>query len=78
MKKITIEVEDITLFAKALNNAIIAYGDITWGIFLGCEVPDKFAPLKKLPYEELETRMKCLKDVYRQLEDIERQSREEK
>lgn len=74
--KITIEVEDITLFAKALNNAIIAYGDITWGIFLGCEVPDKFAPLKGLPEGELKARVNCLKDVYRQVEELEEHSHE--
>lgn len=62
--KIEIEVEDISLFAKALNNALITYGDVVWGVYLGCEVPSKLEPLKKIPYEELKGRIECLKDVY--------------
>ena len=54
--KIEIEVKDISLFAKALNNACISYGDVIWGIYIGCEVPSKFDPLKKLPEEELKAR----------------------
>ena len=70
--KIEIEVEDISLFAKALNNACISYGDIIYGIYIGCEVPSKFDPLKKLSQEELKARMDCLKDVYRQVDGIEK------
>ena len=71
--KIEIEVKDISLFAKALNNACISYGDIIWGIYIGCEVPSKFDPLKKLPEGELKARIDCLKDVYRQVENMEKQ-----
>lgn len=71
--KIEIEVEDISLFAKALNNACISYGDIIWGIYIGCEVPSKFDPLNKLPEGELKARIDCLKDVYRQVENMEKQ-----
>ena len=70
--KIEIEVEDISLFAKALNNACISYSDIIWGIYIGCEVPSKFDPLKKLPEDELKARIDCLKNVYRQVENIEK------
>ena len=70
--KIEIEVEDISLLAKALNNACVAYGDIVWSVYLGCEVPSKFDPLKKLSQKELEARINCLKDVYRQVEEIEK------
>lgn len=69
--KIEIEVEDISLLAKALNNAFIAYGDIVWGIYIGCEVPRKFDPLKEIPYEELKARMECLNSVYNQVEELE-------
>jgi len=69
--KIEIEVKDISLFAKALNNALITYGDVVWGIYLGCEVPSKLEPLKKISYEELKKRMECLKDVYNQVEELE-------
>lgn len=71
--KIEIEVKDISLFAKALNNACISYGDVIWGIYIGCEVPNKFDPLKKLSEEELKARIDCLKDVYRQVENMEKQ-----
>lgn len=40
--KVEIEVEDISLFAKALNNACISYNDIIWSIYMGCEVTSKF------------------------------------
>ena len=70
--KIEIDVEDISLFAKALNNAIISYGDVVWGIHLGCEVPSKLNPLKKVPDEELMARVEYLKGVYNQVEKLER------
>ena len=69
--KIEIEVEDISLFAKGLNNACVCYGDVLYGIFLGCEIPSKLEPLKKIPYEELQARFNCVKDVYMQIENIE-------
>lgn len=69
--KIQLEVDDITLFATALNNAIVSYGDVVCAIMLGCEVPSKLEPLKKIPFEKLEERMMCLKGIYRQIEKIE-------
>lgn len=69
--KIELEVEDVTLLAKALNNAYVAYGDIAWSIILGCYVPSKFDSLQKLSQHELEARMNCLKDVYMQVEKME-------
>lgn len=70
--KIEIEVEDISLFAKALNNACVSYSDIVGSIYIGCAVPSKFEPLKKLPEGELKARIDCLKDVYRQVENMEK------
>lgn len=70
--KIEINIEDITLFAKALNNAYIAYCEVVYGISLGCEIPYKLEPLKEISYKELEKRCKCLKDAYKQVEDIEK------
>ena len=75
MAKIEIEVDDISLFADALNNACISYSDVVWGIFIGCEIPSKLEPLKKIPYEDLEKRMKCLKDVYGQVIEIEKKQK---
>lgn len=71
--KITIDVPDIKLFAKAFNNALVACGDIYWSIDIGCEFPLKFEGLATLPTEELKARQKCLCDVYRQIEEIEKE-----
>ena len=69
---VELEIEDLSLFAKALNNACVSYGDIVYAIYLNCEVSDKFKQLKELPYEELEKRFYCLKNVYQQIENIEK------
>lgn len=71
-QKVELEVDDVTLLAKSLNNAIAAYGDIACGIFLGCEIPSKFKMLKELPWEDIQSRVECLKDVYRQVEELEK------
>ncbi len=70
--KIEIEVEDVTQFAKSLNNASAAYAEIVSGIYLGCAIPKKFEKLRSLPEEELLGRLECLKDVYRQVEQQEK------
>lgn len=73
--KIEIEVTDIKLFAKALNNAFLAYWDIVSAIDLGCEPQirtAKFMPLGALPNGELKNRFEELERVYLQVEDIER------
>jgi hypothetical protein len=70
--KIEIEVPDITTAAKAINNAMVAYGDIIYSVILGCEVPQKFQPLANLDEEELVKRFDCLKGICQQLEEIEK------
>ena len=70
--KIEIEVPDIKTAVDTINNAAIAYGDIVWSAILGCEVPRKFQPLTKLSEEELIKRLDCLKSIYKQLEEIEK------
>ena len=73
--KIEIEVTDIELFIKALNNAFVAYWDIVSAIDLGCEPQirvTKFLPLSELPNGELKNRFEELERVYLQVEDIER------
>lgn len=62
--KIEIEVENIELFAKSLNNAYLAYHYIVSSIELGCEIPSKFNQLYRLSEEELHKRRNCLRDVY--------------
>ena len=73
--KIEIEVTDIELFAKALNNAFLACWDIITAIDLGCDPQvkaTKFLPLGELPDGELKNRLEELEKVYFQVEDIER------
>ena len=72
LMKITIEVPDIEIAAKSINNAMVAYGDIVWSIILGCEVPQKFQSLAKLDEEELTKRFNCLRDICKQIEEMEK------
>ena len=69
--KITIEVNDLELFAKGFNNAIAAYGDIVWNIKIGCDVPSRFEVLKEVPIDDLIDRHNCLVDAYEQVVKIE-------
>lgn len=69
--RIEIEVNDIELFAKGLNNAIATYGNIIRSIDLGCSVPSQFEVMNTIPFEELRERFNCLIDVYEQVERIE-------
>lgn len=70
--KITIEVNDVELFAKGFNNAIATYGDVVYAIDIGCEVPSRFKVLETIPYENLLARYNCLVDAYKQIEQIEK------
>ena len=70
--KIEIEVNDIKLFAKGLNNAIATYGHIIRCVDLGCNVPSQFEVMNTIPFEELRSRYNCLIDVYEQIERIEK------
>ena len=73
--KIEIEVSNLELFGKALNNAFLAYWDIVHAIHLGCEPQvraTRFLPLGELPDGELKNRLEELERVYLQVEDIER------
>ena len=70
--KITIEVDNVELFAVALNNAIATYGDMLSSIYFNCEVPLKYEKLKAIPNLELNERFNCLVGVYKQVEEMER------
>ena len=70
--KIKIEISDITIASKAINNALAAYGDIVSRIVIGCEVPQRFALLTQLSDEELTKRFDCLKSIYNQIEEMEK------
>ena len=77
--KIEIEVSDIELFAKALNNAFVAYWNIISSIKLGCDPQIKSAKFKKLEElseEELTQRFEELERVYLQVENIEKKMKE--
>lgn len=69
--KITIEVSDITQTAIALNNAMVAYGDIISCIELGLPVMEKFRALEDVDDKVLRNRFECLRSVYKQIEALE-------
>ena len=70
--KIEIEVDDITLFAGALNNAVASYGNILSAIYCYCDIPAKMEKLKEMPFDELQKRFDCIKNVYDQVLEIEK------
>ena len=77
--KIEIEVSDLSEFISALNNAMIAYGDICTCIILGCEPDIRTAnkvAFENIGEEKLETRYKHLMNVYLQLIDLEEKVKE--
>ena len=73
--KIEIEVNDLTEFISALNNALIVYGDIISSIQLGCEpgllIKNKVA-LEQIGEDKLKARYDALVNIYMELEEIER------
>lgn len=70
--KVTIEIPDITTACCALNNAVLAYGNVCRKIILGCDVPQILEPLKELDEHYLKQRYDCVASIYKQLEEIER------
>ena len=71
--KFEVETHDITVLADALNDAVIAYNDITKFIYLGCSpVASILQTLENTPYEILRKRLDALNGLYSQVEDIER------
>ena len=71
--KITIEIPDITTAAIALNNALIAYSDLIFSINLGLSVPSKFNGLKEVDENVLKKRLGCVKNIYDQITEIEKE-----
>ena len=69
--KIELEINDIEILSKALNNALATYGDIIFSSIMRCDIPLKFEKLKDLPDEELIKRVNAIKDIYKQIEKIE-------
>ena len=71
--KFEVETHDITILAKALNNAVIGYSDIITALYLGCDpAAPHLKPLENVPYEELQKRLEALNGLYLQVEEIER------
>ena len=68
--KIEIKVDDFPLFLKALNNAVVSYNSIIFSIIMCCDIPMELDKLKEIPREEIKKRLECMKDVYRQVEEI--------
>ena len=73
--KIEVEVDDISLLAGALNNAVATYGEILFAIYFFCDVPIKLEKLKEIPFDELQKRFDCIKGVYEQVLEIEKEIR---
>ena len=71
--KIEIEVEDVTLFVDALNNAIATYGNILVAIYLYCDIPKNLEKLKEVSFDKLQKRFDCIKNVYDQALAIEKE-----
>ena len=71
--KITIEIPDITTAAIALNNACITYSDLIFSINLGLSVPSKFNGLKEVDENVLKKRLECVKNIYDQITEIEKE-----
>ena len=77
--QIVINVDDKEKLLDALNNSIIAFGDIVSSFYVGCELPKKWNDwmLKNMVennksyddcYKTLSERYKLLKDIYWQIE----------
>ena len=65
-KTITIEIDETTI--AALNNALIAVGEVYFALILGCEVPSKLEPLKKLSDKQIQCRLDSISNLYRDIE----------
>ena len=73
IEEIELEIEDITSFAIALNNACISFSDIVFRTFWGLDLPTKLEKLSTIPEDELQDRFICLKDMYEQITKIEKE-----
>jgi hypothetical protein len=68
--KYVIEINDIDLLEKALDNAIAAYGDLCYSIMLGMGPQISFSKFAKLDYTpdgELNKHLEVLKDLFNQI-----------
>ena len=54
---------------KELGNAIAAYGDILWNIYLGLSVPHKYESLTNMSKGDLMVRMDALKTLHADLSE---------
>lgn len=71
--KITIEITDIKTACDALNNAIFSYKNTIRAITLGCDLPKQLEPLRHLEDNQLQERYDCIVNIYKQMEEIERE-----
>ena len=73
--QITINIDDKEKLLDALNNSIVAFGDIINAFYLGCDIPSKWQKwvddrnsTHEDCYIELSSRYELLKEVYQQIE----------
>lgn len=74
--KIEIEISDLELFVKALNNSLAVYGCAVRSRQLGCELgysSNVREAFDKIPEEELVKRWQELKQMYKQIETLEKE-----
>lgn len=70
--KITIDVPDISLAAKALNNAAVAFGEACWTHWCECHLPERLGAMRNLSQEEVRERFYIVKSICEQVEAIEK------
>lgn len=71
--KVTIEIPDIKTACDALNNAIATYGNTISTIKLCCDLPKTIEPLRQVDEHQLTQRFDCIVNIYKQMEEIERE-----
>ena len=52
---------------KEIGNAIAAYGDVLYSVYLGCPISEKYECLTELSDEELRWRFSLLTDFYNKI-----------
>ena len=67
--QITLNIENLDILVKGLNNAVISFGNVASALLLHCDVPKNLEPLQTLPEEEIRKRFDAVLNIYKQLEE---------
>lgn len=71
--KIELEIDDITVTAIALNNAVAAFGVMCWTAEMNCQLPGALENLQLLCDDEIKSRFRIVKNLYEQIHAIEKE-----